>query len=127
MTQNKTINKQIEELKKGCGIKIDKIKGKFPRVFSCGDSNLGRGIMLCRECRTKLSTLQEAKDEIEDAQRECGKAINEAIINRRKLDIEEFEKMIDEEISFWKAKPHEPTNIVFGLECLKDKLKGEEK
>ena len=52
MKQNKTINEQIEELKKGCG----EPKSDYDKTY-CGDKKSN----LCPECEIKLSTLQEAQ------------------------------------------------------------------
>ena len=80
MTQNKTINEQIEELKKGCGKTALQV-GWNRRYCEKG--------FLCEVCQAKLSTLQESQkmflDEIDDRIK---------LIEEVKKDSDEIEKRI---------------------------------
>ena len=61
MTQNKTINSQIEEMKKGCG--TDFSSGNMP-ICICGakeDKYTKLYGKYCPSCQAKLSTLQECQ------------------------------------------------------------------
>ena len=53
--ENKSINSQIEELKKGCG------KGFYSNKGRAIEGQCGHDGRLCPNCQSKLSTLQEAQ------------------------------------------------------------------
>lgn len=134
MTQNKTINEKIEELRRLVKIEKEKIslfdywfENKSEELYGTEEGHKIESAWMCNNLdilQAKLSTLQEAKDEIEEAQRECGKAINEAIINRRKLDIEEFLKMIENRIKYYKNEGIKQREITKGYEGLSSKEEG---
>jgi len=57
-----TIKDIEDEIEKGCGRKIDEIKGKFPRIFVCGDLSLNNKVMYCTSCQAQLQLIQKIKD-----------------------------------------------------------------
>ena len=115
MTQNKTINEQIEELKKGCG------KGFYSNKGRAIEGQCGHDGRLCPNCQSKLSTLQEAQkmflEEIDKKLSDIDYSLDNLDNNEEFQDMEEYER--DEYLNNLYGMRQ-------GLQELKSKIGGED-